>query len=65
MIHTIQSNNYKGMDIDWSQDASWKCEYDPRHAKKVVCDSHDDEGEEQKIAPKIGKCLIQFDESEL
>jgi superfamily II DNA or RNA helicase len=63
MIHTIQSNNYKGMDIDWSQDASWKCEYDPRHAKKVVCEPHDDELEEQKIAPKIGKCLIQFDGS--
>jgi superfamily II DNA or RNA helicase len=65
MIRTIQSNNYKGMNIDWSQDNTWKCEYDPTHTKKIICEPGDDEPEEPKIAPKIGKCLIHMDENEL
>lgn len=65
MIRTIQSNNYKGMDIDWSQDHTWKCEYDPKcTAQKVICDPGDEEPEEPKIAPKIGKCLISIEEEE-
>ena len=67
MIRTIQSNNYKGMDIDWTQDATWKCEYDPNRAKKATCEprTEDEDIEEPKITPKIGKCLISFDENEL
>lgn len=67
MIHTIQSNNYKGMDIDWTQDATWKCEYDPTRTKKEICEAReeDEDIEEPKITPKIGKCLISFDENEV
>lgn len=39
MIQTIQSNNYKGMDIEWNNRIStvsngWKCEFDPTKANK-------------------------------
>jgi superfamily II DNA or RNA helicase len=65
MIKTIQSNNYKGMDIDWGIDNTWKCEYDPK--KKVVCEPTSSDNEDDapsKIIPKIGKCLIMFNEDE-
>ena len=65
MIRTIQSNNYKGMDIDWgAADTTWKCEYDPTSVskKKAACKNLDEDSDESpentKTIPKIGKCLI-------
>jgi len=58
-IREINSALYKGMNIDWEEDKTWKLVFDP--ISKVKPPSSDSDGEcdsKSKTSNQIGKCLI-------
>jgi hypothetical protein len=69
-IRQIDSQNYKGMSLDWTTDQTWKRVYEPKNSEAEAVEecSDDETGKAPDQAPikgtDKGKCLIdiQFDD---
>jgi predicted helicase len=60
VIKMINSTDYYGMDINWTNDKKWKMVYDPN--KKAVSKKEVDEDEDDQLDQRCVKpCLIEID----
>ena len=59
-IRQIGSRDYKGMQIDWDQDKTWKRVFEPNRSSKTTTDCVPDDDDEPPINSLAGNCAINI-----
>ena len=59
-IRQIGSRDYKGMQIDWDQDKTWKRVFEPNRSSTTTTDCAPDEDDEPPINALAGNCAINI-----
>ena len=59
-IRQIGSRDYKGMQIDWDQDKTWKRVFEPNRSSTTTTDCAPDDDDEPPINDLAGNCAINI-----